>query len=515
MTKFNSNPSIENKVESHPDRVENYEGGVAFKTSPKNELYLRTATWLVAEPKFYGDSITELSDIEALISKVGETDPEFTLKLAAYLRNEMYLRSAPQFLLVEALKNPESRKLARKWVPEIVKRADELTEALSIFIAKNGQIGKNGKGSLPNQFKLGLQDAFYNFNEYNFAKYKTDDKDVKLSDVLRLVHPKPRNDEENALFERIRKNTLKTPETWEVTVSEKGNNTEAWNEVIPKMGYMALLRNLRNIANTDASLEKVLERIVSPREIRRSKQFPFRFLSAHKIVNEINDPFKQKAVEKAIRAALTISADNIPKVVGRTYISTDVSSSMDDPVSGKSKMTCKEVGATMAAMAHRFSDNAIATAFATNIQDLLIGGEDLLADIDAVLSTNAGGSTNGYLVMQYLLAKNLKVDRIMVFTDQQMYDTNNSFYGERQNSFYEQYLKYKRTINKDVKVYLFDLTGYGTVQIPDNEPNIICIGGWSERIFDFVKSFEEDKTKALVKIESYIPRRATINEDAP
>lgn len=509
MPKFNEKSSIEGIVESHPDKVENYEGGVSFKTNEKNELYLRVATWLVAEPKFYGDSTDEIIRIRELIFSIGTTDPEFVLKLAAYARNELHLRSAPQFLMVESLANPESKKLVRKWVPYIIKRADELSESIAAFIARNGQVGKMGKGSLPNQFKLGLEDAFHNFTEYDFAKYKMDDKSVKLSDVIRMVHPKPLNPDESALFKRIRTNTMKVPETWEVIISTKGNTKEAWNEVIPKMGYMAKLRNLRNVANSDADLDAVLSHLTNEKAIRGSKQFPFRFFSAWKMMEGVTDPFKAEKIRRALETAMELSIKNIPHVAGNTLISADVSGSMQAPISERSKVERIDISVLMAAMAGGFSDTGISSVFGTEFVIVPRIGK-IIADADKMRNTSTNGmSTNGYKVLEYLNENKIKVDRVMIFTDCQLWDSDASqpsSWGRayEHQSLYKQYLKYKQ-INPSMKLYLFDLAGYGTVQIPDNEPNVITIGGWSDRVFDFIKIFEENKTKALSIIENYSP----------
>jgi len=130
------------------------------------------------------------------------TDPEYIMKLASYARNEMYLRSAPMFMLVEGAQYDMVKPFIRKWVPHIIKRADELTEVIALFISKHGQIGSGGTASLPASLKKGIADSFHNFDAYQFAKYDRDGE-VKLKDVLRLVHPKPKNDVQALLNSRV------------------------------------------------------------------------------------------------------------------------------------------------------------------------------------------------------------------------------------------------------------------------------------------------------------------------
>ncbi|MET9731017.1 TROVE domain-containing protein [Streptomyces sp. NPDC006458] len=58
----------------------------------------------------------------------------------------------------------------------------------------------------------------------------------------------------------------------------------AWEAIIRSMGLMALTRNLRNFDEagvSDEAAEQVAARLADPEEVRRSRQFPYRFLSAY------------------------------------------------------------------------------------------------------------------------------------------------------------------------------------------------------------------------------------------
>lgn len=502
MTKFNRRATVKGSVLSHPDRVMNEEGGVAFRASPKMELYQRTMTCLVGEPQFYDRTGTKtLQRIRELIHEIAETDPEFILKLAAYARNEMYLRSVPLVLLVEALDTP-AKKLVRSYVPRIIRRADELSEVISLFIQRNGQIGTGGNASLPKQFKLGLADAFHNFDAYQFAKYKRSDKEVKLSDVIRLVHPKPLSLAESELFRQIRHNELPVPVTWETVISEQGSTKEAWESVIPKMGYMAKLRNLRNFLKVDVDIEPVLEHLTNPDAVRRSKQFPFRFWSAYKTVKKTsttNFVSKQRMLDAIIRA-LETSVENVPRLAGVTAIFNDVSASMEAPVSARSIVEMCEIAALMAAMAYRFSDNAISGKFGEYFKTTPLNKHDsIMTNMEKMLRNDGVGyATNGYLALQWLNRTRTFVDRIMVFTDMQLWDTRYD-----NNSLAAEYRRYVTSVNPNVKLYLFNLASYGTLQVPEDWPNVCLVSGWSDRVFDFIQRFEEDQTKALAVIENY------------
>lgn len=495
MVKFNKPNKVEDEILNHPDLTVNEELGVAFQATPKTELTLRALTWLVNEPKFY-EQPTENQDINELIGKVATEDPEYILKLALYARNQMYLRSAPIYLLVQAANQVPAKQYVNKYTPYIVNRADELTESIALYIATNG-----GKSKLPNSLKKGLAKAIHKFNRYQFAKYNRKGA-VKLRDVLRLVHPKPRNDKESETFKMILEDNLPTPETWEVNISTKGATKESWTEIIPKMGYMAMLRNLRNFLKHDVDITPVIAKLTNPEAVATSKQFPFRFLSAYKVLERETegDRFKRQQLMQAVSEALELSTANLPKWKGKTFVTCDNSGSMESKISGKSTMQRIEVGNIMGALAFRNSDAAIASNFGQTFNVLNINPKDtVMANTQKLIRNHVGHSTNGFLAIKWLNETKTFVDRIMVFSDEQLYDSTGYAYASYggyggtswgNNSIAKELKIYKRTVNPKVFLYSFDLAGYGTLQFPEDEPRVCNVAGFSEKIFDFVNNFE-------------------------
>src|SRR5690606_37015387 len=107
---------------------------------------------------------------------------------------------------------------------------------------------------------------------------------------------------------------------------------EAWEAIIPSMGYMALLRNLRNFEKAGVSaqvLRQVADRIADPEQVAKSRQFPYRFYSAYKATGSLT-------FAPALEAALEASVANIPTFDGRTLVAIDTSGSMSNPASGRS-----------------------------------------------------------------------------------------------------------------------------------------------------------------------------------
>ena len=509
MAKFATKTTVRTKLRSRADAKDNLEGGLSFSWDDKTTLYMRAACSLIGEPSFYKRIIDDKNEDNfdnALIEdvrKVAKTDPEFILKLANYARHHLYLRSTPLLLAGEASQLKECKPFLRKWLPSIICRADEPVELFSYIIHRFGR----NKATSNNQLKKGVAEALGKFNEYDFAKYNRA-TDIKLKDVLRICHPAHRE-----LYKKIIDNTLSTPETWEVLISDtssKGfkSKKDAWEYLVEskKLGYMATLRNLRNLIkeNVDPKiLDKALAFISDPEAVKRSKQLPFRYLSAYREVQG------SKKVTSALEAALEHSVSNIPKLPGTTFIAADVSGSMNSPLSEKSTLMLKDVACMLAAMADKFCDDSYSSVFATEFKLVKVNARSSIIDnAEKFATTNAGGSTEGYLIMRHLLDKKLKVDRIMVFTDMQMYNTGGG------DEFADLFLKYKRTINPKVKLYCMNLSAYGDVMMPQNEPDVCLLSGWSDNVFRFINIFESDKKTAVQEIEKSEPFQINKKEDA-
>ncbi|XP_026229628.1 telomerase protein component 1-like isoform X2 [Anabas testudineus] len=86
---------------------------------------------------------------------------------------------------------------------------------------------------------------------------------------------------------------LKEPDTWERLLSLEGNKSTTWEKLIDNksLPFMAMLRNLRNMITTgisEAHHKKILSRLTNKKAVIQSRQFPFRFLAAYKVIMELH-----------------------------------------------------------------------------------------------------------------------------------------------------------------------------------------------------------------------------------
>ena len=270
----------------------NHEGAKAWRMTPEWELYSTVVTMMDVEDKFYEDGESRVRRVADLVRK---TSPEFVASLAVYTREKMHLRSVPLLLLVELARCHHGDSLVSRAVARCVQRVDEISELLMCY---QWRIGRNDLKKLSSQLRKGLAEAFNHFDEYQFAKYDRKNRKVMLRDALLLVHPKPKDDAQAALFKKILNDSLEIPYTWETELSSVGKVhfqsqdekdeaiKDSWQELVAsgRLGYMATLRNLRNMCDLtidDQTMRQICRTLSNPLEVERSRQLPFRFLSAY------------------------------------------------------------------------------------------------------------------------------------------------------------------------------------------------------------------------------------------
>lgn len=497
MAQFNSKTTKAQRLEKREDKSLSHERGRLFKNTAETELYLQVCTMLFGD-KYYEKGSQAQTRMRNLINKC---DRHFVLQLAAFARQEMKMRSAPLMLLAEASHmesaKGESKRDVRLYTPKIVKRADEPMEVLAYWL---NNIGNGNKRNLPNALKKGLADTLHNFNEYHFAKYNRAG-DVKLKDVVQLVHPKPQSKEQANLFKRILSDDLKTPDTWETKLSKAGqvgqSKKEAWNQIIHKMGIMAVIRNLRNMEQAGAkdALKIARQKMRNPEIVQRSRMLPYRWYMAYK------NGATTSATRDALIDGLELSLANLPQISGNIAVVSDSSGSMSNRLSDKSNMTYLEVGALMSAMAvHLIKPGSEYTIghFGNKYEEIPVSRRDsVITNMKKVLdrSGRVGHGTNASSILDTWIRQKKVVDHFFLFSDMQIMNRTSSwgsYYGSSNDSFAAKWEEYRRKVNPKAILYSFDLAGYGKGGlVPEPEKGTYQLAGFSEKVFDFMKAVEE------------------------
>lgn len=380
-----------------------HEGAVASRVSALESLQRSVMSCLLWEKEFYEEG----EDIAARIVRlVGECDPEIVGNLAVLARQDGKLRHAPLLMTAALARTEKGRSMARIIIPQVVQRADELSELLAIHAKLNGVPLSAVRKKIPHAMKRGLAEAFSNFDEYQLAKYDRDGA-IRLRDVLRLVHPKPSSPEQADLWKRLNSGELATPDTWEVALSSGADKKETFERLISerKLGYLALLRNLRNMVNADCNPVLIEAAILARRGAYNV--LPYRFVAALRAA-----PRFATALDQALRDQVN---ERSPHMEGTTIIMVDVSASMDRKLSAKSDLTRLDAASTLASVIP--GDRRVFT-FSDNLVEVpaWLG----MAGIDAINKSQQHRST----MLHRSLLEMAKVTgkRLIIITDEQSSD---------------------------------------------------------------------------------------------
>lgn len=499
------------RITTRHRKTTNAAGGSAHKLPDHEKLMTSVLTCFFKEPKYYGDTS---DDIIKTARKVINKDPEFVAKLACYARNEFHMRTVSQVLAAEVAKGAKGNKIVRRMTRKVIERPDDITNILAYHFDTWGSRKDdkgNSKNPVPRSLRRGIADIFPKFDEYQLAKYKQEDKAVKLKDALLIARPKPINQEQYQLWNRLIEGKLATPETREAILSEKGQSRETWEEFIDsgKMGYMAMLRNMNNFIKygvSDRHLDKVISRLADEKQVARSKQLPFRFFTAYKMLtrDQRTHP-KYKDMVKALEEAMKHSAKNMPFLPGTTYLTADESGSMNSPVSAKSVVTMIEIGNLLMSIADGFCEKAIVSVFGDRTERVKLSKNvGVLSKMEKVqrVGHEVGWSTRLATAFEDLNKSGEKVDRVVVFSDMQAYEETLGWYRSGSATDVDhQVQQYRRNVNKDLWVHSIDLSGYGTVKTKGPKTNLIA--GWSDKVLEFIKLAEDAEGTLIDRIRNY------------
>jgi hypothetical protein len=384
-----------------------HEGALAHPVNAEAALRRSVLSCLLFEKEFYEDGV-EISDrIRTLAEAI---KPETVAALAIEARTVTNLRHVPLLLLEVLSRTAKGRSdhLVASTIEKVISRADEMAEFLAIYTAGGDRrTAKPGHGrQFSAQVMRGLDSALRRFDAYQLAKYDRAGK-VKLRDVFRIVRPKPVDETQAALFKAAKDGTLAAPDTWEVALSSGADKKATFERLLreDKLGYLALLRNLRNMVEANVDRDLVTDKI----KLRKgaSRVLPFRYVAAARAA---------PSLERSIDIALLASIDEMPAFKGTTAILVDVSGSMDEKLSAKSDMTRMDAAATLAAI---FPGDVRVFTFSNSVVE--VPARRGLAGIDAIRSSQQHGGT--YLGRAVMHMNTIVHDRIVVITDEQSHDS--------------------------------------------------------------------------------------------
>lgn len=483
MSKFSNKSAVSSaaKVARVPNTI-NFAGGQAHTQSAKLELTSLVLTSFLKD-EFYRTEAATCATIDALLPKVGA---EYAAKLAVFARHEYGMRSVSHYLAAQLARTVKGAAWTRTFYRAVVRRPDDILEILSCYIALNGKRGK-----INNALKRGLGDKLSALSAPALAKYRKDGAALSMIDAVNICHPKHTD-----AIAALMKGTLATADTWETAITAAGQvdpaeasvedtKDAAWARLLTenKLPYFALLRNLRNIAEqSKESLALACVKLVDKQAIAKSLVLPFRFISAVEAIEASALSAGQKQqIMVALTDAVDLSLANAPELPGKTLVALDDSGSMTG--------VWKKASLFAAVIAKR--NNADLLCFSTDARYRTVNIRNPVLTIAQNIPFGGGG-TNFPAIFQAAQRNGVKYDRIVILSDMQGW-----IGGSTPRHAFQDYC---RATKAAPKVHSFDLQGYGSMQFP--EPDVYCMAGFSEKVFEVMRVVEQDREALVHRVEA-------------
>jgi hypothetical protein len=506
------------------EAVVNFMGGVSYTLSPIQTLKIVAASSIFGEPQYYNDGIKAPANIKTLmeysifpdlfsgsksvvtifeeaIDNSLDHDFKATLDLALELRTEYLMRLNPSVIFMRASMHKgrkEFNELNPRYMKEIGKkiaeRPDDLTNQFDYYMFKNGS-----KAKLPSLIKRTWSERLAEYSRYQLNKYKG----KSLIDLVRISHAN--NENINELMKTGKLEVKESEMTWE-TLKSSGKN---WSEIIKmiEIPHMALLRNLRGIFTeiNDRTLTAViLEKLKAG--VTKGKQFPFRYWSAYKAVEESEINNKQLVLD-GIEECIDISIANMPKLEGRVACLSDNSGSAWGAFSSEyGTVTVAEIANLSSLITSLRSDQGEVGVFGDNISLQEVSKRNgLLTQLKETSQRGklqGGGTENGiWLFWDKAIKEKIHYDTVFVYSDMQAGHGN--LYGTDQRE-YQKYVHkknggsyidvlalvqtYRDEVNPKVNVFCVQVGGYNNAVLPENLYRGAILAGWTGKESVFAKA---------------------------
>lgn len=391
-----------------PPSPNTHEGGKAKRIKPIYALRRSVLSCLLWEREFYEDG----EDIAQRISGLAaEVDAHSLAQLAWEARHQHKLRHVPLLLLSAlATHHRDEPKIVRDAIAQTLDRADEPGEFLALHARLSGTDTGNVKSVLSKSIKNGVGRAFRKFDAYQLGKYRGRRSGISLRDILRLTHPKPKDDAQAALWKSVIDDTLPSPDTWEVALSGGADKRETFERLLAerRLGYLALLRNLRNMVEAGVDDAMIRQAIVA-RNGGAHRVLPFRFIAAARAMPQFESELDEAMLENI--------DENQTKMLGMTLVLVDVSGSMFNSLSAKSDLTRMDAAASLACIVPCERKRL----FTFSNQLVEVPPRQGMAGVDAIVRSQRNLGTHIHEPVAKL--NTLPHDRLIVITDEQTFDS--------------------------------------------------------------------------------------------
>jgi 60 kDa SS-A/Ro ribonucleoprotein len=386
---------------------------------------------------------------------------------------------------------------------------------------RSGAVGRKSLGTAPKRLVREWLDA----RDPETLFKASVGQDPSLADIVKMVHPRPKNAAQAALFgyfiDRTKQagelpelvhafETFKKDRSGEVpdvpfqmlTALQLG--TPEWTAIASRAPWQMTRMNLNTFArhgvfNDPAMTQLIAERLRDPMKIAKSHVFPYQLMVAYMAAaGNKNIPAE---VANALQDAMEIATGNVPEFPGKVYVFPDISGSMHAPVTGyrqgsSSAVRCVDIAALVAATVLRKNPRAEVIPFESNVVEVRLNPRDSVMTNAQKLSNLPCGGTNCSAPLEYLNQRRAEGNLVIYVSDYESWVDSPRYgsFGGSATATMKEWSNFRQR-NPGARMVCIDIQPYGTVQAKER-PDILNIGGFSDQVFALVAEFANGNLNA-------------------
>ena len=495
-TLFQSIKNRFTKTDTH-----NEAGGIAYTLTPKQQLAQLAATGCLNNT-YYADAQSQLDQVLKLAESL---DAEFIAKTAVYARQKGFMKDMPALLLA-VLAQKDVNMLARVF-DQVVDNGKMLRNFAQII--RSGAVGRKSFGNRPKKL---MQTWLLTATEKQLLNAAVGNS-PSLADVVKMVHPKPREAWRAAWFAWLigkpydREALPPITRTFEdYKQSREGElpnvpfqmltaldlNSGDWAEIARNGSWQQVRQNLNTFLRHEVfakskNIKMVAEKLRDETAIARARVLPYQLLTAYQATSN-QMPFE---IREALQDAMETAVQNVPAIQGKVVVCPDVSGSMHSSVTGHrgsatSKTRCIDIAALVSAAMLRTNPQARVIPFEQITVNVQLNPRDSIMTNAEKLANIGGGGTACSAPLAMLNREKADVDLVVIVSDNESWADDNQGWGATTSLMKEWNILKRRC--PEAKLVCLDIQPYTRAQAR-NRHDILNIGGFSDQVFTLIGSF--------------------------
>ena len=481
----------------------NEAGGIAYTLTPKQQLAQLAATGCLNNT-FYADAQSQLDQVLKLAESL---DAEFIAKTAVYARQKGFMKDMPALLLA-VLAQKDVNMLARVF-DQVVDNGKMLRNFAQII--RSGAVGRKSFGNRPKKL---MQTWLLTATEKQLLNAAVGNS-PSLADVVKMVHPKPREAWRAAWFawligkpydrealspitrafedyKQSREGELPNVPFQMLTALEL--NSGDWAQIARNGSWQQVRQNLNTFLRHEVfakskNIKMVAEKLRDETAIARARVLPYQLLTAYQATSNQ----MPSEIREALQDAMETAVQNVPVIQGKVVVCPDVSGSMHSSVTGyrgsaTSKTRCIDIAALVSAAMLRTNPQARVIPFEQITVNVQLNPRDSIMTNAEKLANVGGGGTACSAPLATLNREKADVDLVVIVSDNESWADDSQGWGATTSLMKEWDILKRRC--PEAKLVCLDIQPYTKAQVR-NRHDILNIGGFSDQVFSLIGSFAE------------------------